>query len=42
MARDSIRAMAWHGFLIGLAAFLYMGFFGHALPGRSRGPFLTG
>lgn len=37
---ESTQAMAQHAVLIGVAAFLYMGFFGHWFPTELRGPFV--
>ena len=36
---ESTRDMALHAVMIGVAAFVYMGVFGHGLPTEFRGPF---
>jgi len=36
---ETVGKMAFHGALIGAAAFLYMGAFGHGAPTALRGPF---
>jgi hypothetical protein len=36
---DTTQDMAKHAAMIGVAAFVYMGLFGHGLPNKLRGPF---
>lgn len=39
MAQNTVGDMARHSAIIGFVIFLYMGTFGHSLPGREIGPF---
>jgi hypothetical protein len=37
--KETNKDMAKHALYIGVAAFVYMGMFGHGLPTKLRGPF---